>query len=440
MKKFTLHCLAAGLLLSGVNALAGDLTTIMPGSRQNAMGGAFASIADDTYAIFYNPAGLSNLVNTETSLTLGRRLSPLAGEGEAALAYVRPSPDTAGRVAGFGYYAVRQGIAGSRDTLAFEMGSKTTMKYFQKPILYGGGVKLVNLRSLKENHIGIGLDGGLLLESNSGLKTALVLTDAVFGLGRSLATLTLGNSYRHGDTVFALDLRARGAYSEFFMGAEKNLFNSLLQVRAGKGFTLNGSDYLALGFGINTLPLTLDFTWSLPWKGFNQPAGFYGISAAYRFGAPSFNEKLVGEAGRRAEELKTQINDLRVQQAGLETSVATSRVNKSILESDLTMMHTRLRDMEGQLKNLELKILEAESRREKPKLTKKYVPPPPEKWPRFHKVEAGETLRSIASKYYGNPNLWERLYEANEKDISKGLPVEGAVFTIPAPPPENGKQ
>jgi LysM repeat protein len=408
----------------------------MPGTRQNAMGGAFSSVADDPYAVFYNPAGLSKLTDIETGFSLGRRMSPLAGEGEAAFVYARPSPDNANQVAGFGYYAVRQGVQGSRDAFSVAMGSKTTIKYFQKPILYGGGIKLIDLRYAQTNHIGLGFDGGLLLESNSGLKTSLVLTDVVLGLERSLATITLGNSYRYGNTVFALDLRKRGRCSKLFMGAERDLFNGLLQARAGKGFTLDGADYLALGLGVNTLPLALDFTWSLPWKGFNQPAGFYGLSAAYRFGSPSFSEKLVGKAGRRAEELKTRITNLRVQEDRLRTSVETYRANKGMLETDLTMMQTRLRGAEEQLKNLELEILEAQGRKEKPKPAKKYVPPPPEKWPRLHKVEAGETLRSIASKYYGNPNLWERVYQANEKYISKGLPVEGAIFTIPAPPPE----
>jgi len=424
------------LFSAAANAAAGDLAAIMPGPRQNSMGGAFSSIADDPYAVFYNPAGLSNLSNIQAGFSLARRMSPLAGEGEVAFAYARPSPDIANQTAGFGYYAVRQGVQGSRNSFSFAMGSRTTIKYFQKPLLYGGGLKLVNMRHAQQSNVGLGFDGGILLESNSGLKTSLVLTDLVAGLGGSLATLTLGNSYRYGGTVFAVDLRARGEYSEFFMGAERDLFNGLLQARAGKGFNLDKGDYLALGLGVNTLPLTLDLTWSMPWKGFNQQAGYYGISAAYRFGAPSFNEKLVGEAARKAEELKTQINDLRSQRAALETSVATYRVNKNMLQSDLSMMQTRLRNTEEQLKTLELQILEAQDRKEKPKPVKTYVPPPPEKWPKLHKAETGETLRSIASKYYGNPNLWERIYRANEKHISKGLPVEGSVFTIPAPPPE----
>ncbi|HBB68173.1 MAG TPA: hypothetical protein DEF68_02865 [Elusimicrobia bacterium] len=97
-------------------------------------------------------------------------------------------------------------------------------------------------------------------------------------------------------------------------------------------------------------------------------------------------------------------------------------------------MQSRMRDMEARLRELDLQIIEAEHRKENPKPVKAAPPPKPEKWPKLHKVEAGDTLRSIASRYYGNPNLWERIYEANQKYISRGLPVEGAVLEIPAPP------
>jgi nucleoid-associated protein YgaU len=105
------------------------------------------------------------------------------------------------------------------------------------------------------------------------------------------------------------------------------------------------------------------------------------------------------------------------------------------VETDMTVMQGRMREMEQNLQDLQAQVLEQQYRKENPKPVKKYVPPPaPEKWPKLHKTEAGETLRSIASRYYGNPSLWERIYEANEKNISKGLPVEGSILTIPPPP------
>ncbi len=47
---------------------AGSLfLSINPGARANGMGEAQIGIANDAYATFYNPAGLSNLTTTQAS-------------------------------------------------------------------------------------------------------------------------------------------------------------------------------------------------------------------------------------------------------------------------------------------------------------------------------------------------------------------------------------
>lgn len=425
-------------VLFAANAAAADITFLRPGARASALGTAFSSVADDPYTVFYNPAGLMNLNDLEVRFGLARRFSPLAPVGEASMVYIRPVPDTS-RIAGLGYHAGRQTKTGSMDSLTMGVGNSFTLKYLQRPVLYGYNFKVLSLRDPKKGHLGLGVDGGLLFSSNMGLNTALVLSDICLGLGRSLTSLTIGNSYRWRDTLFAVDFKVRGSYSEVFYGLERSLFNSLLQFRAGKGVALNGPDYLVLGLGFNTTPWIIDFASSIPWKGFDQNAGLYEVNVGYRFGAPTFTERFVGDAGARAGTLRTQIDDMRAQRAALETSIATYRANKGVLEADLTMMQSRMREMETRLRDLEVQIIEAEHRKENPRPIKPVAAPKPEKWPRLHKVMPGDTLRSIASKYYGNPTLWERIYEANQKYISRGLPVEGAVLTIPAPPAEGRK-
>lgn len=426
------------LVSCAAGASAIDLTYLRPGARANALGTAFTSVADDPYTVFYNPAGLTNLENTENRFGLARQFSPLGPVGEASIAYIRPVPDT-GRVAGLGYHAIRRGI-GDMDSLTAGMGASFTLKYLQRPVLYGGNLKLISLREPEKSHFGLGAEGGLIFSSNMGLNTALVLSDFTMGLGRSLTTFTIGNSYRWREILLALDLKIRGSYAEVFYGLERGIFNNLLQFRAGKGVALDGPAYLALGLGVNTTPWIIDFAASIPWNGFNKAAGLYEVNVGYRFGAPGFAERFVGDAGARAAALKTQVDDLRAQKANLENSVATYRANKGVLEADLNVMQSRLRDMEPRLKDLEVQIIEAEHRLEEPKPVKRAPTPPPEKWPRLHKVMPGDTLRSIASKYYGNPSLWERIYEANQKHVSRGLPVEGAILEIPYPPAEKSGQ
>jgi LysM repeat protein len=314
-------------------------------------------------------------------------------------------------------------------------GNRTVVKYMQQPLYYGWNFKMINLRYPGKSHFGIGMDAGVRLAANSGFKTALVLSDVMLGMGQSLTTITLGNSYQLKDTTLLADLKARGPYSELFFGVEQSLFNGLLQARGGKGMALDGGHYLALGLGVNMLPWTIDMAWSIPWAGYHENSGYYGFNVGYRFGGKSYSEKFVGDASREAETLRTQIDDLRVQRSNLENAISTAKVNKGIVETDMTVMQGRMREMEQNLQDLQAQVLEQQYRKENPKPVKKYVPPPaPEKWPKLHKTEAGETLRSIASRYYGNPSLWERIYEANEKNISKGLPVEGSILTIPPPP------
>lgn len=432
MKIPTLYLLLAALA-APLTAAASDFTFMKPCARANAMGSAFSTVTGDPCAVFYNPANLTTLENLEARVETGRRLSPLGHEGETALTYIRPVPDEEGKTAGLGFYSRRQSGGLAADSLTFSVGNRTTIKYMQRPLYYGFGFKLMSLRGEK-SHLGFGGEAGLQLQNNAGLSTALVFSDALLGLGRSMFTVTLGNSYQAKNTRFLLDLRARGSYSEFFLGAEQSLFNGLLQARAGKGQALGGGDFLALGLGVNALPLLVDFAWSLPWDGYDKSHGYYGFTLGYRFGAGTFSEKLVGDAAREAADLKKQIDDLRSQRAALENSVATVRVNKSVAETDLTLMQGRMRELETTIKELQAQALEAQYNKENPKPPRRYAPPPPERWPKKHRAAAGETLRSIASKYYGNPGLWEYIYRANEKSVSKGLPVEGAVFTIPAPP------
>jgi hypothetical protein len=421
-------------IFAAAASASSDITYIHPGARPNALGTAFSSVADDPYTIFYNPAGLMHIGTIENRFGLARRVSPLSPVGEASFAYSRPVPDTK-YIAGLGYYAIRQNKIGSMDTLVAGLGSSFILKYLQRPVLYGGSLKLISLRDPEKSHFGIGAEGGLIFSSNMGLRTALTLSDLVIGLGRSLTTITLGNSYRLRDTLFTADLKVRGSYSELFYGMEHSLFNNLLQFRAGKGVALNGPGYLALGLGFNATPWIIDFTASIPWKGFYQEAGLYEVNVGYRFDSPTFTESFVGDAGARAGTFRTQVDDLRSQKASLESSISTYRANKGVLESDLTMMQSRRRELENRLKDLELQIIEAEHRKQNPKpAVVRIVIPKPEKWPKLHRILPGETLRSLASLYYGTPTLWERIYDANQKNISRGLPIEGSIFEIPSPP------
>jgi len=50
---------------------------------------------------------------------------------------------------------------------------------------------------------------------------------------------------------------------------------------------------------------------------------------------------------------------------------------------------------------------------------------------RTHVVASGDTLQSLAQQYYGDPNQWKKIYNANEDKIERGLPKVGETLVIP---------
>ena len=52
---------------------------------------------------------------------------------------------------------------------------------------------------------------------------------------------------------------------------------------------------------------------------------------------------------------------------------------------------------------------------------------------RYHEVKAGENLHWIAARYYGNPRLWKKIFEANRDKLSNPNRLEiGQKLLIPA--------
>lgn len=66
MKKFLL--VLAVCIFAGDNALAGNMDTYGIGAKATALGGAYSANANDPYAAYYNPAGLTQIKSTTISI------------------------------------------------------------------------------------------------------------------------------------------------------------------------------------------------------------------------------------------------------------------------------------------------------------------------------------------------------------------------------------
>lgn len=418
---------------------ASDFRYTYPGMRANSIGTAFSSIADDPFAIFYNPAGLNQIKTWEIGATLNRKLSQ-KNLGEFTLGYIRPIPELKDGVFGFGFDAVRQSQEGKMDNYIFSYSNQISLKYFQYPVLYGANIRITSIRYPWKSHFGLGFDAGILLRSVNKYNLSVVLSRFMFGLGQNLTTLSVGCSYEYLDTIFAADLRATGGYSEIFYGIERKLNSDLLRLRIGKGGNLDGKDFMMVGVGVNFDPLIIDVGFSYPYKGLHLNAGNYGISLTYKFTGPTYYERMYNETAQKAFELENRVKTLTEQADALEKTVKTYESQKNILETDITVLRTKIIELNDEIRKKENELADIEFEKRKPKeqqkeQMRKSAMKTDEKWPKYHKVEKGDTLRSISSKYYGTPNMWKIIYQENEDKIFKGLPKEGEVLVIP--PPKN---
>ncbi len=72
-----LHQAVEGQGVSKSGTIAAKFLSIDAGARAVAMGGAFASVADDATAMFWNPAGIAGIRGTEFLVTYGRWLADI---------------------------------------------------------------------------------------------------------------------------------------------------------------------------------------------------------------------------------------------------------------------------------------------------------------------------------------------------------------------------
>lgn len=414
------------------------------------MGNAYMSIADGPFAMFWNPAGPANAPYSEVGTSLGRLQSPRGSLALGALAYMRPYDPIKTATIGAGYSAVRQLNAADKDVFLFHYSQEINIPQIglSKPLKIGGNFKFLNVEQGGGAGFGAGFDGGLLARSNFGLSGALTITDLTTNVGEPHPTVSFGASYLwHRWLTIAGDMRVRNNLTEFYPGLEASFFQGLLKGRIGRGFQLDGASHVALGMGVNLSPVVIDVAMTVPWSGVNRQVGGYQAQFTYRFGAPPFSGNFVGSAASEAERLKTEILQLEERKSALDAESGAALINRDSAINELRANDERVKSLRDEYDRLlkrkeeagyELSSYQMGLRNLKgppppPRPRPKYVPPPNPVWPRKHKVEPGDTLRSISDTYYGDASLWEQIYNANKDHIERGLPQEGAVFTIPEP-------
>ncbi len=438
----------SALVLAASPAGASSFHDVLPGARAAGMGTAFAAVADDAHAMFYNPAGTANTPYIQAGGTLGRLQSPKGPLFHATGVYLRPYEPVNTATVGAAYYLERQRNGGDIDSLMlnYAMEYKVRELPLSRPLKIGVNAKILNSDpgDGSKSKLALGFDAGVLARSNMGLSFGAVLTDMVTAAAYPRPGITLATAYTWNRRyTIAGDFRVRGGHAEFYPGIEAGFHQGLLRLRAGKGLALDGIQTMSFGVGVNFSPVILDIAASVPTAGLNRNGGGYQASFSYRFGAPSFTGQFVGQAAAEAEALRTDLATLEDKQKTMSQQASAAASDKTVAESELRVLERRVREAQDQYRALlkrndELEYRNAERLAElggkpKPIRAPAKIKPKLPAWPKKHTVAAGDTLRTIAARYYGDANQWERIYDANRAKVERGLPAEGATLLIPEP-------
>ncbi len=438
---------AALLLLWPAPGWASTFKDLIPGAKAAGMGQAVTSIADEPFAMFYNPAGTANTPYTQLATTLGRMDSPRGLLTLGSIAYVRPFDRVPTASIGFGYLGNRQINSGDKDQVVFHYSQefKLPQLLLAKPVKAGANFKMLNAEQGGGVGFGIGFDAGLLFRSNMGLSGGLSIQDMTTNVGLPRPILGIGLSYQWARRfTLAMDARVREGLSEFYPGFEASFHQGLLKFRTGRGMRLDSVETVAFGLGLNFSPMVLDLSMSSPMGGFLRTGGAYQASFNWRFGAAPFTGSFVGSAAADAERLKSDVSRLEDRKKTLQVEAESAQSTQAAARGEMSVIDKRLREMQEEYRSvsklrdekayeLELIQLRIPKPPPPPPPKPKPQPAPPPTWPQWHAVQPGETLRAIAQKRYGDAGLWERIFQANRDKVDRGIPREGAVLQIPAP-------
>lgn len=336
--------LAAVLLLAAAPALAA-FDENGAGARAPGLGDAFTALADDAYAIHYNPAGLAQLERPQLSaaysklyaglsdgsdigssqlayahpLSRGRRgtvgvswerfsLSGLYSEQSLSAAYARQATggDTGGKLylGGTAKYLMRSFSRGSEAANAC---SGVSCTLGADPVLSGS-----TSRSAPDVDLGLlyrfprRLQAGLVLQHALTPNVAFAGTDKLdralnAGLAfKSLWMSLIGELKLHRAADGALAKDAIFAAERYFPTLEHGQFG----LRGSLGVGTGDWRQLTVGASYRINKIQVDYAYLLPVTGVQGQAGSHRVGLSFHFGAPSVEEELAQDILEKSKRFK----------------------------------------------------------------------------------------------------------------------------------------
>ncbi|MBU2528468.1 tetratricopeptide repeat protein [bacterium] len=298
------------------------------GARAAGMANAFTAIADDAYAVYYNPAGLAGLRNPEAASSMGKMFMNLSdnsdiGDTNLMMAYPLKFAVMGIGVKNFaldGYYGENQyAFAAARRFRYFDLGVSLkqmtveygSTKYTANAIdnntgFAGGAGDPVFDSGLSKS--GFGADAGILKKSGD-LSFGIALQNIVAPDMGLKETYKLPLRIKTGMALIKPGYKLSGEYNKeesagsFRLGAEVNVL-TFFRLRGGFEY---GPDIanISAGASYRMNLFSFDYAFTLPLSGVEETLGNHWIGLSVRFGElpeqVMASEKTIRESGAARE-------------------------------------------------------------------------------------------------------------------------------------------
>jgi len=444
--------------------LYADFEYLGVGARPTGLSNSYTAIADDVYGIYFNPGGVAFIENSEIATEYARLWLNLTDESNLSngfIGYVHPLKDNVSKLGAYwqnfslvGYY--------TENVLTFSYSRKTSdilgigigLKYMQQNYSMDNYTKIDPVFNYgdRTGKSVVGVDTGLLWNfyPDYFLGISLInLNQPNISLDENEEetlplTINFGLAYRYNykySNSFNLSFGLTNTKDDIKTqaGIEKWFHKNKWAIRGGFGFGSRQYFNLSLGAGLRFKTAQVDYSFAFPVNGIQQTYGTHRFTLSYKFGTKIEEEKAISfeEFQKQKEELtknyQKQIVELENKIAGLEVKLKEAERTK--ISPDIEYLNSRIKTLELELKQAQERLKSVQEERPKPV---EYVPvrPKVEEKPsvpkvKTHTVKEGESLLSIAEKYYGDSSKWKEIYEANKDKIKRGQIVPGQILVIP---------
>jgi len=455
-------------LLSAPAYLRADFDDTGAGARAMAMGNSFTALSDDVFGMYYNPAGLGFVQTAQVGADLGKlyfglddNSDLLSGFTGIALPIIKVNTTDAVAVSsGTSPGAGRAGgpvVVTYRHLGTFGLGVKyfsLTDSYRESAyyLSYGRSVSNrlawgVSAKYLQEKYVmddylraspvfdygnkdsvsNVSVDAGLLYNIAPRLFAGVSVLDINQpNLGLKYedllpCTVRTGIAWKEKGLSWAFDAVLREKEWIYSTGFEKYI-RDVFGVRMGVGY--GGSNYfnIAGGFSIKLSRVQFDYVFQYPVTGITDISGTHRVSIIFRFGRKMKDELEPGSLEYYYERAKDDV-------ASLSQQLADTKTEKNDLEKIL-IEESSLRVKE-RIKAAKAEAISAQSS------TAAVQPADKDSKEVRHIVRDGETLKSIAQKYFGDEKYWNDIYLANKDTVERGGALRvSQVLIIPALSPE----